>query len=189
MPRAVEIEVPEVTPDFVAFALDADGHAFQRLSLGDEPLSLYPVIDPISAEHALNVEQVLLPAVLELFRGARDGGVFPGFESFWGAVRRAWRGQAVPADEELPEPLPRVLEAVKAEVSELTSEEGLRERAFVRFYQHALCDREEYRRKVRESLERVVMRVNERYESTRESMARGLEEAGFHEEHRDAPDR
>ena len=145
---------------FLRYELDADGHAYQLLALGEERLDLYPVLDPISFEHALEVEQTILPAIVELFEADPQRGAFDAFHTFFERFRRIREGDGA-ALEALDEVEARVLEAIRASISDQTSDDGVRRRAFAHFYQHAICDNDHYRAKAQQSLERLIARLGE----------------------------
>lgn len=143
---------------FLGYEIDGDGHAYQRLALGDETALLYPVLDPISFEHALEVERTILPAIVALYEQAPEHAAFDAFRAFFERFRRIQRGDGS-ALEELDELAARVLEAVRASINDLTPEHEIPGRAFARFYQHAICESPQYREKARSSLAALVARL------------------------------
>lgn len=145
---------------FVRYEVDDDGHACQVLVVGEERFELYPVLDPISLEHALEVGRTILPAVVALFDRdpARDG--FAPFHRFFERFARLRQGDGA-ALGELDEIEARVLDAVRASVNDRTPEDEIRRRAFACFYQHGICDNDVYRAKAHGSLERLVARLAE----------------------------
>ena len=145
---------------FLRYELDADGHAYQLLALGEERLELYPVLDPISFEHALEVEQTILPAIVELFECGPQREAFETFHAFFERLRRIREGDGT-AREALDDVQARVLEAAHASINDYTSDDELRRRAFAHFYQHAICDNDVYRDKAQRSLERLIARLGE----------------------------
>ena len=147
-------------PRFLRYELDADGHAYQLLALGEELLELYPILDPISFEHALEVEQTILPAIVELFEGGPQREAFDAFHGFFERFRRIREGDgaAVAALDEIEA---RVLEALRANINDQTADDEVRRRAFAIFYQHAICDNDGYRAKAQRSLERLIVRLGE----------------------------
>jgi hypothetical protein len=145
---------------FLRYEVDRDGHAYQLLALGEETLEFYPPLDPFSVEHALEVERTILPAIVALYEDEPDRPAFGAFHGFFERLRRI-RGGDPGAVESLDPAEARVLEAVRASVNEHTPAEEIRRRAFARFYQHATCDNDRYRSKVRESLDLLVTRLGE----------------------------
>ena len=145
---------------FLRYELDADGHAYQLLAVGEEHLQLYPVLDPISFEHALEVEQTILPAIVELFEADPQREAFAAFHGFFERLRRIRDGDgaAVAALDEIEA---RVLEALRANINDLTTDDEVRRRAFATFYQHAICDNDVYRAKAQRSLGRLIARLGE----------------------------
>jgi len=149
-----------LTVTFVRYELDAEGHAFQRLALGDETLTLYPLLDPISLEHALEVERTILPAIVALYEADPSRPEFDSFRRFaeiFDAIRSGDGKAAASVDEGAA----RVLEAVRAAINDFTPAGEIRRRAFACFYRHATCDNDGYREKALASLERLVKRVSE----------------------------
>jgi hypothetical protein len=148
--------------EFVRYELDAEGHAYQRLALGEETLELYPILDPISLEHALEVERAILPAIVALYEAEPSRPEFDPFRRFvdlFEAVRSGGGAAAAGLDDIAA----RVLEAVRAAINDLTPPDEVRRRAFACFYRHATCDNDGYRQKALASLERLVTRVSETY--------------------------
>jgi len=147
-------------PEFLRYEIDADGHAYQRLALGEESLALYPLLDPISLEHALEVERTILPAIVALYESERTSPAFEAFHRFFErfqAIRRG-DGEAAASLDELGA---RVLEAIRAAINDFTPEEEIERRAFACFYRQATCDNDGYREKARTSLNELVLRVSE----------------------------
>lgn len=149
-----------LTLQFLRYELDAEGHAFQRLALGDETLELYPILDPISLEHALEVERTILPAIVALYESEPSRSEFDSFHRF-AELFEAVRGGDGSAAASLDDVASRVLEAVRATINDLTPPDEIRRRAFACFYRHATCDNDGYRQKALASLERLVTRVSE----------------------------
>jgi hypothetical protein len=145
---------------FLRYELDADGHAYQLLAVGEELLELYPILDPISFEHALEVEQTILPAIVELFEGEPQREAFDAFHDFFERLRRIREGDGAVL-ETLDEVQARVLEALRASINDYTSADDVRRRAFVHFYRHAMCENDIYRAKAQRSLERLIVRLGE----------------------------
>lgn len=149
-----------MTVTFLRYELDAEGHAFQRLAFGDETLVLYPLLDPISFEHALEVERTILPAIVALYEADPSRPEFDSFRRFaelFDAIRSGDGGATASLDEVSA----RVLEAVRAAINDFTPADEIRRRAFASFYRHATCDNDGYREKALASLERLVKRVSE----------------------------
>jgi hypothetical protein len=155
------------TPIFLRYEIDADGHAYQLLSFGDERLELYPPLDAISLQHALEVEGTVLPAIVELFEASPGRASFDAFHVFFDRLRRIQEGDGT-ALRALDEVESRVLEAVRSSINEHTPPDEVRRRCFARFYQYAICDNHAYRTKARQSLERLVGRVGAAYEHSLE---------------------
>lgn len=143
---------------FLRYQLDADGHAYQLLAVGDDTMALYPILDPLSLEHAIEIEGMILPQIVDLFetRGER----FEGFEAFFARARRLQAGEA-DTGEALDEAQARALDRLRADITDWTPPEDVRRRALARFYQHAMCDNDGYRRKAHRSLEALVARLSE----------------------------
>jgi len=146
------------TPLFLRWELDADGHAYQLLALGEERLQLYPVLDPISLAHTLEVARTILPAVVELFEA--DPQRFAAFHAFFELFVRIRDGD-VAALENLDDVHARVLDALRAAINDRTADDEVRRRAFAYFYQQAICDNDRYRAKASQSLERLIARLGE----------------------------
>ena len=87
---------------FLRYELDADGHAYQLLAVGEEHLQLYPVLDAISFEHALEVEQTILPAIVELFEADPQREAFNKFPRFSSAMVNNLKNARAPSDEAPP---------------------------------------------------------------------------------------
>lgn len=140
---------------FLGYEVDADGHVYQALAVGGRRVDLYPVLDPISLEHAFEVGRTILPAIVALFERdpGRDG--FAQFHRFFERFARIRRGEGA-ALEGLDEIEARVLDALHASINDRTPEDEIHRRAFACFYQHGICDNDVYRAKARGSLERLV---------------------------------
>jgi hypothetical protein len=145
---------------FLRYELDAEGHAYQRLALGEETLELYPILDPISIEHALEVERTILPAIVALYEAECSRPAFDPFHRFVESFEAIRRGDGAAAAA-LDDMAARALEAVRAAINDLTPPDEVRRRAFACFYRHATCDNDGYRQKALASLERLVARVSE----------------------------
>ena len=147
-------------PVFLRYELDADGHAYQRLALGEESLALYPVLDPISIEHALEVEKTILPAIVALYAADPSRAEFDGFRRFRDRFRALAAGTAEPPDP-ADDGDARALDALRAAINDYTPPEEIERRAFACFYRHASCDNDVYREKAHRSLERLITRLSE----------------------------
>ena len=154
-----------ITARFLRYEIDADGHAYQLLAVGEGRLELYPVLDAISFEHALEVERTVLPAIVALFEGPAARGGLEAFHRFFERFRQIREGDGG-VIQALDEVETRVLEAVRASINDHTPEEDIRRRAFARFYQHAICDNDVYRAKAHRSLERLITRLAEMHGET-----------------------
>lgn len=162
---------------------DADGHAYQLLDIEGETHSLYPVLDPFSLEHAVSIEQTILPAILDLYEADPQRDAFAAFRDFSARLEQLTNKP----DEILASLNPaesRVFEILKGDINEMTPPEDMRRHMFVRFYQYVTCDTTEYRQKAHRSLEQLVQRVNDLYISGLDTLLSTLREHGFNE---DAP--
>jgi hypothetical protein len=151
---------------FLRYEIDAEGHAYQRLALGEETLELYPLLDPISLEHALEVERTILPAIVLLYQEEPRHPAFDGFRLFLERLEAIRRGESEGAAA-LSEAEARAVDALRAAINDLTPPEEVHRRAFVCFYRHATCDNDVYRTKALTSLERLVARVSDLHEGER----------------------
>ena len=140
---------------FAGFEIDADGHVFYSVSFAGDRVAVYPPLDPFSFEHAIEVEQTLLPRIAELYERFRDSEAFHPFHRFFAIYRRI-RSAEIDAAFELDADGQRLLEIVKASIVEQTPEEEIERRAFLRWYQHVACESDAYRAKVREGFERLA---------------------------------
>ena len=147
-------------PQFLRYEIDADGHAYQRLALGDDSLVLYPLLDPISLEHALEVERTILPAIVALYESERSHPTFAAFHRFFARFQaiRQGDGEAIASLDALEA---RMLEAVRAAINDFTPPDEIERRAFACFYRQATCDNDGYREKALASWNELVARVSE----------------------------
>lgn len=144
--------------EFLGIELDADGHFFYRASLGGESIAVYPPLDPVSLEHALEVERTILPKLADEFARRRDERAFEPFHRFLALWLRLREGEPGFGGE-FDAAESRLVEIVRASVNDHTPRDDLEPRAFVRWYQHVACESDVYRAKVRASLEDLGARV------------------------------
>jgi hypothetical protein len=144
--------------EFSGVELDAEGHFFCRASLGGESIAVYPPLDPLTLEHALEVERTILPKLADAFARRRDEPSFEPFRRFFALWLRLLEGEPGLGGE-LDAAEARLVEIVRASVNDHTPREELEPRAFVRWYQHVACESDAYRAKVRASLEDLGARI------------------------------
>ena len=144
--------------EFLGIGLDAEGHFFYRASLGGESIVFYPPLDPVSLEHALEVERTILPTLAEAFVAEREAPSFAPFHRFLALWLRMLDGEPGLGGDLGPAET-RLVEIVRASVNDHTPRDDLEPRAFVRWYQHVACESDAYRAKVRASLEDLGARI------------------------------
>lgn len=144
--------------EFLSVELDAEGHFFYRASLGGESIAVYPPLDPLTLEHALEVERTILPKLADAFARRRDEPAFEPFHRFFALWLRLLEGEPGLGGE-LDAAEVRLVEIVRASVNDHTPRDDLEPRAFVRWYQHVACEGDAYRAKVRACLEDLGARI------------------------------
>jgi hypothetical protein len=179
--QTVDVAVPSQQPVFLRWEMDTDGHAYQLLEVGGEEKALYPVLDPVSFEHAINVEQTILPEIFALYQADSYKDLFTPVHQFSDRFARFRVGHEETSENPNTTEA-RVCEIVKADINEQTPEAEVQRRIFMRFYQHATCDTDDYRRKAHDSLARLVERVNDLYAVALETIVSTLTENGFDED-------
>lgn len=142
--------------EFLGVELDAEGHFFYAVAIGEEQLSFYPPLDALGFEHAIEVEQTILPLLGTAWESLRDAEPFAPFRRFFERYRS--REGELEAAADLGDDEARLLEIVKSSVVEQTPADEIERRAFLRWYQHVVCENEAYRDKVRRSLEEMATR-------------------------------
>jgi hypothetical protein len=144
--------------EFLGIELDAEGHFYYRASLGGDSIAVYPPLDPVSLEHALEVEGTILPKLAEAFVAEREASAFAPFHRFLALWLRMLDGEpGLGGDLDAAET--RLVEIVRESVNDHTPRDALEARAFVRWYQHVACESDAYRAKVRASLEDLGARI------------------------------
>lgn len=109
-------------PIFLRYELDGDGHARQLLALRGETLELYPILDPVSLEHALAVERTILPEIVALYETDPRHAAFAGFHTFFAHFSRIQQGDGA-ACEDIAGSEARALEALRASINERTPQD------------------------------------------------------------------